>query len=108
ALPADRRPYTAKRFLRRGAGVVDRGGLENRCALAGTVGSNPTLSAISLISMANQVAARAWRLTIHFLDIPEPPAAPRGWSLRLWIGLRSGPGLALWIERAVRMFPVRL
>ena len=32
--------------LRRGARVVDRGGLENRCAFAGTVGSNPTLSAI--------------------------------------------------------------
>ncbi len=31
--------------LRRGARVVDRGGLENRCAFAGTVGSNPTLSA---------------------------------------------------------------
>lgn len=27
------------------AGVVDRGGLENRCALAGTQGSNPCLSA---------------------------------------------------------------
>lgn len=26
--------------------MVERGGLENRCALAGTVGSNPTLSAI--------------------------------------------------------------
>ncbi len=30
---------------RRGAGVVDRGGLENRCTFAGTVGSNPTPSA---------------------------------------------------------------
>lgn len=30
---------------RRGAGVVDRGGLENRCTLAGTQGSNPCLSA---------------------------------------------------------------
>lgn len=29
----------------KGAGVVDRGGLENRCALAGTQGSNPCLSA---------------------------------------------------------------
>ncbi|MDE6468524.1 MAG: hypothetical protein K2L28_06460, partial [Muribaculaceae bacterium] len=26
-------------------GVVDRGGLENRCTLAGTQGSNPCLSA---------------------------------------------------------------
>ncbi len=30
---------------RKDAGVVDRGGLENRCALAGTQGSNPCLSA---------------------------------------------------------------
>ena len=33
------------------AGVVDRGGLENRCALTGTQGSNPCLS-------ANRAAAR--------------------------------------------------
>ena len=32
---------------RRGARVVDWDGLENRCAFTGTVGSNPTLSAIS-------------------------------------------------------------
>ena len=30
---------------RRGAGVVERGGLENRCTFAGTQGSNPCLSA---------------------------------------------------------------
>ena len=30
---------------RKDAGVVDRGGLENRCALTGTQGSNPCLSA---------------------------------------------------------------
>ena len=30
----------------RGAGVVERDGLENRCALTRTVGSNPTPSAI--------------------------------------------------------------
>ena len=30
---------------RRGAGVVDRDGLENRCTLTGTEGSNPSLSA---------------------------------------------------------------
>ncbi len=34
--------------MRRGAGVVDRGGLENRCTFTGTVGSNPTLSASML------------------------------------------------------------
>ena len=31
---------------RRGAGVVERGGLENRCAFTGTEGSNPSLSAM--------------------------------------------------------------
>src|SRR6267378_2169000 len=34
--------------IRRGARVVDRDGLENRCACKRTVGSNPTLSAILL------------------------------------------------------------
>ena len=29
----------------RGARVAESGGLENRCTLTGTVGSNPTLSA---------------------------------------------------------------
>lgn len=38
-----RRRYFA--FDWKGAGVVDRGGLENRCTLAGTQGSNPCLSA---------------------------------------------------------------
>jgi hypothetical protein len=33
-------------LLRRGAGVVERDGLENRCTGNRTVGSNPTLSAI--------------------------------------------------------------
>ena len=36
---------TARRELRKDAGVVDRGGLENRCSLTGTQGSNPCLSA---------------------------------------------------------------
>ena len=31
--------------FRRDAGVVDRGGLENRCTLTGTEGSNPSFSA---------------------------------------------------------------
>ena len=35
-----------RKSFRRGARVVEWGGLENRCTLAGTVGSNPTLSAI--------------------------------------------------------------
>ena len=35
-------------LIRRGAGVVERGGLENRCARKRTQGSNPCLSAIAL------------------------------------------------------------
>jgi hypothetical protein len=35
----------AKNKYWRGAGVVEQAGLENRCTLMGTVGSNPTLSA---------------------------------------------------------------
>jgi hypothetical protein len=35
-----------KTEYRRGAGVVDRGGLENRCGCKVTEGSNPSLSAI--------------------------------------------------------------
>jgi hypothetical protein len=34
--------------MRRGARVAESGGLENRCALTGTVGSNPTLSVSGL------------------------------------------------------------
>ena len=41
-------------MFRRGAGVDDRGGLENRCSLWATVGSNPTLSA----SMINEEALK--------------------------------------------------
>ena len=39
------RPPRASAQARRGARVDDRGGLENRLTLAGSVGSNPTLSA---------------------------------------------------------------
>ena len=35
-----------RKSFRRGARAVELDGLENRCAFAGTVGSNPTLSAI--------------------------------------------------------------
>ena len=36
------------RFPWRGAGVVERDGLENRCTLTSTQGSNPCLSAIEI------------------------------------------------------------
>ena len=37
----------APAIVRKDAGVVDRDGLENRCTLTGTQGSNPCLSAIN-------------------------------------------------------------
>ena len=37
---------------RKDAGVVDRDGLENRCTLTGTQGSNPCLSAINQVKSA--------------------------------------------------------
>ncbi len=39
--------------------MVDRGGLENRCACKGTVGSNPTLSARKLEDRAVRCRARS-------------------------------------------------
>jgi hypothetical protein len=38
-------PMLYRRVPRRGARVVDRDGLENRCTFTGTVSSNLTLSA---------------------------------------------------------------
>jgi hypothetical protein len=35
--------------------VVESDGLENRCALTGTVGSNPTLSAISILDLGLRI-----------------------------------------------------
>ena len=35
--------------MRRGARVAESGGLENRCTRKGTVGSNPTLSAMNYL-----------------------------------------------------------
>ena len=44
-----------RKRLRKDAGVVDRDGLENRCTLTGTEGSNPSLSAtLSDTSQTNQ------------------------------------------------------
>ena len=54
--PTGRQACPARR-LRRGARVVDWDGLENRCALAGTVGSNPTLSARDVFIGDRQGAA---------------------------------------------------
>ncbi len=57
---------------RRGAGVVERGGLENRCTLAGTVGSNPTSyfnlsSTFSIDNFPNERSTRP--ICKHFANI---------------------------------------
>ncbi len=46
--------------MRRGARVAESGGLENRCARKGTVGSNPTLSATTL-RLISYLRLQAWR-----------------------------------------------
>ena len=43
------------------AGVVDRGGLENRCSLTGTQGSNPCLSAKKEAASQRLVAYFLWK-----------------------------------------------
>jgi hypothetical protein len=46
--------------------VVDRDGLENRCACKRTVGSNPTLSAILRSYVAVEDEAGARKLELYF------------------------------------------
>jgi hypothetical protein len=60
-------------LMRRGAGAVERGGLENRCTRERTVGSNPTPSAIR--------SRRSRVLHVNFarlvaLPTKEPTAGP--------------------------------
>ena len=52
---------------RRSAGVVERGGLENRCARERTVGSNPTSSAILRLLNLTIIYAQALSLGISYL-----------------------------------------
>ncbi len=48
-----RGPFCGARLPRRDAGVVERGGLENRCARERTQGSNPCLSATQSIELVS-------------------------------------------------------
>ena len=57
---------------RRGAGVVEQDGLENRCTCKGTVGSNPTLSA-SLVTLGGVPDAARRTFTSH---AAQPALAP--------------------------------
>ena len=49
---------TMRGFMRRGAEVVERGGLENRCAFIDTEGSNPSLSASYFFLLSSERAVR--------------------------------------------------
>ena len=68
----------------RGAGVVERGGLENRCSLRATEGSNPSLSARKDAS----VRARFYMLLIVpiegsvFVPIPLRQVCSRTWMFQ--------------------------
>ena len=70
---------------RRGARVVDRGGLENRCARKGTVGSNPTLS-------ANSAKHGAGPTTSDVHSVRGSAQQPRGPITNFGKGRRERPG----------------
>gem|GEM_PF-6011321 len=55
-------------ITRRDAGVVERGGLENRCPLTGTEGSNPSLS-------ARAFAEKPAFLRVFYLEAVAPSKA---------------------------------
>ena len=52
---------------RRSGRVVEGGGLENRCTLTGTVGSNPTSSANSFSQLADSETDSVWQSDRNFL-----------------------------------------
>ncbi len=63
-----------KACSRRGAGAVERGGLENRCGACTTVGSNPTLSA-KLFLPTVAISARFEITAKRFITSAVPNAA---------------------------------
>ena len=72
------RSSAGRKPLRRGARVVDWDGLENRCAFTGTVGSNPTLSAIlSDTEAASCLHKRELMLDVHFCALNDIQAIGR-------------------------------
>ena len=54
-------------MIRRSAGAVERDGLENRCVLTGTVGSNPTSSAANKVSEEGEASQFLGRLGMRNL-----------------------------------------
>jgi hypothetical protein len=59
--------------VRRGARAVEWDGLENRCGLRATVGSNPTLSAIfAILQVSEKVREKCPLKRAFFFSIPFP------------------------------------
>ena len=52
--------------------MADRGGLENRCAFAGTVGSNPTLSANSEQTCERRIGQLSRGESVSSGDVQRP------------------------------------
>ena len=56
--------------LRKDAGVVERDGLENRCTLSGTQGSNPCLSATNIwLTIKCKINTQSSSLSEHRLGV---------------------------------------
>jgi hypothetical protein len=53
--------------------VVDRGGLENRCTLAGTQGSNPCLSATFILNKEQTTEINTFQWFFVFKNNSEKP-----------------------------------
>ena len=72
--------YNSRCLVWKGAGVDERGGLENRCGLAATVGSNPTPSAEKALALREGFLLSACR--VDFLlrvgDVLRLSSAPDG------------------------------
>ena len=67
---------------RKGAGVVDRGGLENRCTLAGTQGSNPCLSANAQVKTAANQQLAAVLILYTYKNTYKLPGNPNPIQMR--------------------------
>jgi hypothetical protein len=76
--------------VRRGAGVADRGSLENCCTLRGTEGSNPSLSAKICISRgaARDLHKKKDSSSLEVLFFMQrPPARSDGREMQIFAGI---------------------
>ena len=69
--------------------MVDRGGLENRCARKRTVGSNPTLSAIYGLSAGMAEVFQDLNLAVRYLGTENWAVWRYLWQEQ-FVGLRGG------------------